>query len=243
MLFDLRGRGRRRAVQIIYLGLALLIGGGLIFFGIGGATSGGLLNAVDQNKAASNDVFEKNLKKAQAAVKQDPKDAAAWAAVAKAQYQLAGVGTNYDQQTGSFTASGKAKLAEVDTAWQKYLALDPRKPDDNVASLMVQAYGPTGLNNPDEAVRAFEIVVDQRKPSPNLYGQLAVLAWTAGQTRKGDLAEAKALSLTTSKAERAQLKAQLSQAKQQVAQDQAAAAQQAAGGAGAAGSAAPAGTP
>ena len=33
MLFDLRGR-RRRAVQATYLTLAILMGGGLVFFGI-----------------------------------------------------------------------------------------------------------------------------------------------------------------------------------------------------------------
>ena len=32
MLFDLRGRGRRRVVQVVYLGLALLLGGGLVLF-------------------------------------------------------------------------------------------------------------------------------------------------------------------------------------------------------------------
>ena len=36
MLFDLRGRHRRRAVKVIYIGLALLIGVGLVGFGIGG---------------------------------------------------------------------------------------------------------------------------------------------------------------------------------------------------------------
>src|ERR671914_530323 len=44
MLFDLRGR-RRRAVQATYLILALLMGGGLVFFGIGGDVSGGLFDA------------------------------------------------------------------------------------------------------------------------------------------------------------------------------------------------------
>ena len=33
MLFDLRGRGRRRTIQVIYLGLAVLMGGGLVLFG------------------------------------------------------------------------------------------------------------------------------------------------------------------------------------------------------------------
>ena len=46
MLFDLRGRGRRRTVQVIYLSLAILMGGGLVLFGIGGATSGGLIDAI-----------------------------------------------------------------------------------------------------------------------------------------------------------------------------------------------------
>ena len=46
MLFDLRGRGRRRTVQVIYLGLAIILGGGLVLFGVGtGSGNGGLLNA------------------------------------------------------------------------------------------------------------------------------------------------------------------------------------------------------
>ena len=36
MLFDLRGRGRRRAVRVIYMGLALLFGVGFVGFGVGG---------------------------------------------------------------------------------------------------------------------------------------------------------------------------------------------------------------
>jgi len=45
MLFDLQSRGRRTAVKIIYLGLALLMGGGLLLFGIGtGTGSGGFLD-------------------------------------------------------------------------------------------------------------------------------------------------------------------------------------------------------
>ena len=36
MLFDLRGRGRRRTVKVVYITLAFLMGGGLVLFGIGG---------------------------------------------------------------------------------------------------------------------------------------------------------------------------------------------------------------
>ena len=46
MLFDLRSRGRRRAVRVIYVGLAVLMFGGLVLFGVGAGNGlGGLLNA------------------------------------------------------------------------------------------------------------------------------------------------------------------------------------------------------
>jgi hypothetical protein len=77
---------------------------------------------------------------------------------------------------------------------------------------MIQAFGPAGLNKLDKAVRALEIVVE-RKPTPQLYVQLAALAYQAGQTRKGDLAGKKALSLAP-KDDREQLKGQLEGAKQ-----------------------------
>ena len=157
----------------------------------------------------------------------DPKNAAAWAALAKAEYQLAGTGDNYNQTTGAFTPKGKAELAKVDVAWKKYLALNPKKPDDGVANLMVQAYGQTGLNDPVQAVTAYEIVVASRPKNANLYGNLAILALQAGQQRKAELAEQKALSLATSKQQRAQIKQQIAQVRQQLAQQAAQQAQQA----------------
>ena len=97
--------------------------------------------------------------------------------------------------------------------WDRYLALKPKKPDDNVASLMVQAFGPAGLNDPAEAVVAQEIIVDAREPNANLFTQLALFAYQAGQTRKGDLAAQRAVDLTD-KDLKASLKERLKQAKQ-----------------------------
>src|SRR5215217_1581794 len=69
MLFDLRGRGRRRTVQVIYLSLAILMGGGLVLFGIGGATSGGLFDAIsgDGNTSSGTEALERTATTAQAA--------------------------------------------------------------------------------------------------------------------------------------------------------------------------------
>src|SRR4051812_36675506 len=111
MLFDLRARGRRRTIQVIYLFLAVLMGGGLIFFGIGGNTSGGLFDPFKSDSGTSgNGALEKNVKRAEKRVHANPADPAAWAPLTHAQCQLGGLGENYDQTTGTFTRRGKLPL-------------------------------------------------------------------------------------------------------------------------------------
>src|SRR3954447_23932473 len=215
MLFDLRARGRRRAIKVVYLFLALLMGGGLVFFGIGGSTNGGLFDAFKSNGGGSGNVdsrLTKQVDRYRRQVRLTPQDAKAWAALTRAQYQVAGIGENYDQNAGTFTAKGRQALVGVEHSWDRYLALNPAKPDPDLASLMVQAFSPTGLSRPPKAVAAQEIVVDARPPSAGLYSTLAVLAYSAGQTRKGDLAADKAVSLAP-KDQRSLLKEQLQQAK------------------------------
>ena len=93
------------------------------------------------------------------------------------------------------------------------LALEPKTPDPNVATLMVQAFSPVGLNRPKDGVTAAELVADAR-PSAQTYYQLAVFAYAAKQTRKGDLAGKKAVELAPS-AQRAAVKSQVDSAKAQ----------------------------
>jgi hypothetical protein len=215
LLFDLRGRGRRRTIQAIYLALALLMGGGLILFGIGGGTSGGILDYFQNNKGGSTTSgFEKQLKAAERKVRLNPRSEAGWASLARLEYQVAGAGDNYDQANGTFTAKGRVELAKAATAWNKYLALNPKKPDANLATIMARALGPEGLGRLSDAVAAQEIVIDSQTPNANLYAQLAILAYAAGQVRKGDLSAQKAVSLAP-KDQRADFKQQLDAAKQQ----------------------------
>lgn len=218
MLFDLRGAGRRRTVQAIYLALAVLMGGGLVLFGIGGNVSGGLVDAISgtNGSGGGGNQFEKNIKKFEKRVQANPEDAQAWVSLARARYQETSTGENYDQSTSSFTPKGLQRLRGVETAWDRYLALEPKKPNADVANLMVQAFGPAGLNKPDKAVGAMEIVVDARPPSYALYAQLAQLAYLANQTRKGDLAADKSVSLAP-KDQRQELKQQLGEIKTQAA--------------------------
>ena len=78
---------------------------------------------------------------------------------------------------------------------------------------MVQAYSQAGLNEPEKAVAAQEIITEER-PKDSTFATLAVLAYQAGQTRKGDLATKEALALADED-DRETLKSELDQAKQQ----------------------------
>lgn len=197
MLFDLRGSGRRRAVKIVYLTLAFLMGGGLILFGIGGggALSGGLVDAITESNSGGNGVdrFVNAERKATAAARANPQDAQLWAAAARARFNLANAGDNVDPNTGEYSDAGKAQLQAASRAWEEHLKLAGDKPDSRVASLMVQAY--SVLNEPDKAATAQEVIALDRG-SVGAYTQLAFLAYQAGQLRKGDLARDKALKLT-----------------------------------------------
>jgi hypothetical protein len=215
MLFDLRGSGRRTTVKVVYVTLAILMGGGLVFFGIGGDVNGGLFDAITgTNSGASSDesTFQKRVAEAERAAKANPQDPAAWAEVVRARYQLARAGDNVDPNTGQFTAAGVAQLKAADAAWQKHLALKPKPPDDSVATIMVRAYT-QGLNDPVKATAAQEIVAEER-PKSGTYADLAALAYAAGQIGKGDLATKKAIELADPD-QRETLKAELKDAKQQ----------------------------
>jgi hypothetical protein len=209
MLFDLRGRGRRRTVQVIYLGLALLMGGGLVLFGIGSSSSGGLFDAFSGDNAggSATEAIDKRIDSQVAKTRADPKDAAAWAQLAIVRFQRANI--DGIAQDGTYTDDGKKRLRLASTAWERHLALDPKQPSVRAANLMVQAYGQSALNELDKAVRAKQIVTAaERPPSANLYAQLAQLAYLAHDTRVGDLAAARALDLTP-KADRKPLKTAL----------------------------------
>lgn len=216
MLFDLRGSGRRTTIKVVYLTLALLMGGGLVLFGIGGDVSGGLVDAITERGAGatSEDTFKERADEAQRRAQANPRDPDAWAALARARFQAASA----DRQGPQFTPEGQAQLRAADQAWERYLALDPKPPDDSIANFMTAAYGPGALNEPQKAVRAWEIIADAR-PSANAFGGLAIAAYEAGQTRKGDLARTEALELAE-KPDRRALRAEIDQVRQAAASQQ-----------------------
>jgi hypothetical protein len=214
MLFDLRSRGRRRTVQGVYLFLAILLGGGLVLFGVGAGNGlGGLLNAFNGGGSSSGQkaVVSQQEKNAIRAAQVSPNSAQAWANLVQARWTAAGQGANFNSSTGQFTASGLNELKQATQDWQRYLQLT-KNPDPNLAVLAARAYA--GQQNYAGEASAWDIETLADPSAAKGFECLAVSAYAAGQTRKGDLATTKALTLVP-KAQQTLLKQSINQAKTQ----------------------------
>src|SRR5215218_332886 len=97
MLFDLQGR-RKSAIKAIYLGLAILMGGGLVLFGVGSNVQGGLADLFTSSSGdgAMKDAVEKSAERAQA----NPKDRKALENLIADRYNYAGAEDLFNQETG-----------------------------------------------------------------------------------------------------------------------------------------------
>lgn len=212
MLFDLRSRGRRTTVRVIYSGLAVLMFGGLVLFGVGAGNGfGGLVNAFTNNGSGGNAVAVVNaqLKSAEKAAKANP-NATTLAALLEAQYTNASEAPNYDSNTvpPSFTKGGLAGLRDLTTTWTKLLAVNP-SPSAIDAELAAKAY--SALGNYSGEASAWEVYVG-KQPDELGFECLAASAYAANQTRKGDLAAAQAVKLAPA-INRLQVKAVLKSAR------------------------------
>lgn len=211
MLFDLRGRGRRRTVQIIYGGLALLIGFGLIGLGVGGGFgSGGILSGLTGEEGSSSASFAAQVQKYEKLVHKNPSDVYAWEQLTLARMHEAG-GEAYVTRTG-VTSKGKELYRQIDQSWNHYLALNPPTPSIPLAKEVVTVFGEEGLNEPAEAVKALQLIVAAEPTNAAYYRFLAEYAYKAHNTRIGDLAAEKAVALAPA-SERKELKTELAEVK------------------------------
>lgn len=215
MLFDLRGRGRRRTVKVVYIGLVLLFLVGFLALGIGAGGGGGgnPLEAIFGNKEGSNgSTYGKQVSSAEARTRKHPAEAAAWAALADARVHEASQSEFYNESTQQFTSQGKELLTKASSAWNQYTALNPSKPNVTVAQEMLRVYGQEGLNQPTSAVQVLQLVIAAKPPNAALYGDLAMYAYQAKNTSLGELAAQKTISLTPA-AKRKEIEARLEQIK------------------------------
>ena len=222
MLFDLRGR-RKHAVQVIYATLALLLGGGLVFFGIGGEVSGGLLNAFGGGggDSSAEDAIQKRIDNAEKRLQANPQSAAALKTLVRDYYQLATA--QIPENASAFPEDAVGDLRRASDYWQRYVKVEQKAPDASLASLAAQLYGQQALNRPADAQEAYRIIAE-RQNDTNSYIQLVYAATVAGDTRTADLAEVKAIDLAPANARKA-VKKQIAELKKQAQEQMAGGAQ------------------
>jgi hypothetical protein len=211
MLFDLQGK-RRRVVQATYLTLALLMGGGLVLFGVGSDATGGLADIFGGGNGggSSNDTIEKRIdRNEERAAARGPAQQVALQELVRDYYSLA---TNQvDTGATSFPDDAKDELENAAAAWQRYLKLDPKKADPATANYALRVYDVTALNKPDEATKAATIIASSENDWQS-YVRVVQYATLAGDTRTADLAGTKAIDLA-GKSEKKQVRKQVAQAK------------------------------
>jgi hypothetical protein len=190
MLFDLQGK-RRRLVQATYLMLAVLMGGGLVLFGIGGDVSGGLFDAFSDRSNSGNDVVEERVEKNEERATANPQAVNPHKELVRDYYSLAVAQAN-DQ--GVFPADAQADLRKAGQHWTTYLEVEKGEPDPSLARVAVQVYDVSALNQPQQAMEAARIIAADGN-DPNAYLQLVQYALLAGDKRIEKLASAKVMSL------------------------------------------------
>ncbi|HYM56964.1 MAG TPA: hypothetical protein VES79_03290 [Solirubrobacteraceae bacterium] len=217
MLFDLRGR-RRRAVQVTYLMLALLMGGGLVLFGIGGDVSGGLVDAFKGGGGGGNgdSVLQDRVGRQEERLAKSPQNEAVLQNLIRDYYSLA----TSQRQSGTvgFPDDAKDELRKAGAYWQRYAEAVDGDPNADSARYALQVYDVGALNRPKEAQAAAAIIANDANDVAS-YLRLVSYAALAGDTRTADLAATKAVELAP-KAQRKLVKKQAEALKQPPQQQQ-----------------------
>ena len=204
MLFDLRGR-RKRAVQVTYLFLALLMGGGLVLFGVGGSVSGGLLDAFKGGGGSNGDsALQDQVDKGEERLAKNPQNVAVLQNLVRDYYALAT--SQRESGTTGFPADARDELQKAGLYWQRYLTTAKGDPNPEAASVALQIYAPTALNKPKELQKAGAILAKESNDVAS-YLRLVSYAAAAGDKRTADLAAKKAVDLAP-KSERKQVEQQ-----------------------------------
>jgi hypothetical protein len=193
MLFDLRGR-RRRAVQVTYLTLAVLMGGGLVLFGIGGS-SGGILDAItgnDSGGTVSDSGLEKRIEAQEKKLKTSPNNTAALAELVRLHYQVASSQT----PSGSTTIPDdqKDELRKAGVYWDRYVQATDNDPNPDLARVALIVFDKTGLNKPAKAKDVVRVLAADAN-NAQTYLLLVQYATAAGDKRTAQLAAQKAVDL------------------------------------------------
>jgi hypothetical protein len=202
MLFDLQSPRRRVFIKIVYAGLAVLIGGGLIL-GTFGSAGGGLLDSIGLGGGGGSvdSALQSQIDDAQSAANADPTNPTKLLELARTQATVAKQQIEVDDQGNPKPNSDAAELyAKASDNWDKYLKLNGKNPPDAGAAVLIAdgffylAQTSTSVADADtnikDAAAAQKIVADAL-PGSGTYFNLALYSYFAGETKQAEEAAKK----------------------------------------------------
>jgi hypothetical protein len=194
-------------VQATYLMLAVLMGGGLVLFGIGGDVSGGLIDAFKGGGgggSSGDSALQDRVDRQEERLAKSPQNEAVLQNLIRDYYSLA-TGQR-ESGTVGFPADAKDELRKAGEYWQRYTRAVDGEPSADAARYALQVYDVGALNRPKEAQKAAAIIARDSNDVAS-YLRLVAYAARAGDTRTADLAATKAVDLAP-KAQRKQVEKQ-----------------------------------
>jgi tetratricopeptide (TPR) repeat protein len=215
VLFDLRSPRRRAAIKVIYSMLAILMGGGLIFFGIGSDATGGLADIFGEGGGGGS-TFDDQIEDAEKQVEETPRDQAALLELVSLYLQAGGQQLDVDPETGAtlLTTDAEASYIAAADAWARYLRLEPKKPDPTTALLLANSSFVIAQNSSTAAdaqgalenAAEFQQVAAEGNPIPGNLANLALYLYFAGRFAEADRVAARAIAKAPPNERKAQRK-------------------------------------
>lgn len=228
MLFDLGGK-RKRVVQVVFGLLAALFAITFVGFGIGSDASGGIFDALglssDTATQDADPIYDNQIARAEEALSSNPKDEKALLGLAEAHF-LKGQAMREQDANGALAPPGEESLSEYSEAikaWERYMATNPEKPDERVATLISQAYG-ARIEDASSFKEQFELykgaaeasrIVAQANPGIGTLVPAAQLSYLVGETKTAEELEKQALAEAADATQRKQLQKTFAVARQQ----------------------------
>ncbi|HEX2095920.1 MAG TPA: hypothetical protein VHF50_00955 [Solirubrobacterales bacterium] len=219
MLFDTRGR-RRNVIRVVYVILALLMGGSL-FLTVGPFSLSEIIGEGGTGDAA--EVFHEQEERLEEQVAKKPNDAGLLLNLTRARLGAAQAQTDVDPQTGLPgvpPADAQDDYDEALESWTRYLEVAGDEASASGAQLVAQTY--FGLaergsstftdvqENLETALRAQRIVVEEL-PNYGSFSSLAIYEYFNGNFQAGDKAAKRAIAAAPSQAEAKNARKQLAE--------------------------------
>jgi hypothetical protein len=217
MVFDIRGRGRRNVVKVVYAILALLMVLSL-FLVVGPFNVANLFGGGESSNPSA--AFVEQAETIERKLRKEPEDSALLLSLTKARINAGNASAQLNSETGAaeVTEEGKVELQRASEAWSKYLKAtdEPTAGGAQAAAPMfftlaqLARTGPEAENNLHAAAKAQQIVAEQR-PSLGSLSTLAIYRNYAFDYPGAKQAEKEAEKYANTKFERENLGNELSQ--------------------------------